>query len=108
MSVTLFEYKDSQISVNVSASFKDGNLTIEGYDIGKRVEQFHGDVDYEYSLTILRQNIPALRKRLELNSNDENELLDVIATRFNTNACFSQAEKFLVENGIPHNRFSWI
>ena len=41
----LFQYKTSEISINIEAYFDGEKLVIEGYDIGKSVEEALGDSD---------------------------------------------------------------
>jgi hypothetical protein len=36
-------------------------LVVEGYDIGKTVEEVWGDSDYEYSITVKKENLNAHR-----------------------------------------------
>ena len=40
-SVTLFELKNEGIRINISAYFEGDVLVVDGYDIGKTVEEFY-------------------------------------------------------------------
>ena len=50
--VTLCEQEGSYVSIYVDASLHDGELTISGQDIGQAADDFWGDSDYEYWLTL--------------------------------------------------------
>jgi hypothetical protein len=40
--ITLFHLKREDIKIHVEARFEDGDLLIDGYDIGKTVEEAWG------------------------------------------------------------------
>lgn len=106
-SIILYNYKTTEISVTIEASFKDDKLIIEGYDIGKRVEECWGDSDYEYSLTIQGNEVVKLYHLLQVKEGDRESLLKVVAGKFNTNSCFSDFRDFIDRNGIKSEGFSW-
>jgi len=41
--VRLFDFSNEDIKITVDASFENGNLLVDGYDIGKTVEKIWGD-----------------------------------------------------------------
>ena len=45
--VILFQFKNEGISIQIEAKFDNGDLVIEGYDIGRTVKEYWGDSDYE-------------------------------------------------------------
>ena len=46
--LSLCDYRDDRIWINVRVSLLDGSLELSGHDLGKSVEEFWGDDDYEY------------------------------------------------------------
>lgn len=104
--VILFEEKRPDIKISIVAYFLDnGDLRIDGYDIGISVEEYMGDSDYEYQATVTAENIEKLCNALKISTKDE--LLATIAARFNDNFCFSNFLKFLESENIPHSTFYW-
>jgi hypothetical protein len=47
--LTLYHFENPDIKVTIEAYFREEWLLVEGYDIGKRVEEVWGDSDYEYA-----------------------------------------------------------
>jgi hypothetical protein len=107
-SVSLYRFESDDIKVEIDARFENENLIVEGYDIGKRVEEYWGDSDYEYSLTVYASEAEKLYSLFGLQHQDKNGLLRAIAERFNTNTCFSEFGKFLDDHHIKAEGFSWI
>ena len=106
--VTLYRYKNSDISVTIEAGFEDERLIIDGYDIGSKVAAYWGDSDYEYTTTLQPASVAALYVLLGLESGDKQSLLESIAARFNTDRCYSQIQEWLEKNNIAFEGFSWI
>lgn len=107
--VVLYSYQDEDIKVIIEAYFDDlGNMIVEGYDIGKKVEDFLGDSDYEYSSTIPAAEVEKLYGLLGIPQGVRKRLLNSLQSRFNTNTCYSELRDFLDKNKIRHQGFSWI
>lgn len=107
-SVMLFSLTTDTIKVTVEAYFSaTGSLVIEGYDIGKKVTEYWGDSDYEYSSTIAPEEVRKLYALFHLNDGDQRNLLLAIQARFNTNTCYSELQNFLDENKVKYEGFSW-
>jgi hypothetical protein len=107
-SVTLYHFVGFDIKVDVEARFENDSLIIDGYDIGKRVEEYWGDSDYEYSLKIPPHGVQQLYGLLGVAEGDQQNLLQELARRFNTNSCFSEIRKLLDDHHIACEGFSWI
>jgi hypothetical protein len=105
--VLLFSLDSDIISVTITAYFDDGKLVIEGYDIGKFVEEAWGDSDYEYSTTINPKEVKKLYPLFEVEEGDKRRLLDAIKGRYHTNTCYSEFSEFLRKNNIKSDGFSW-
>ena len=108
MRITLFQYSTSDISINIEAYFDGDKLIIEGYDIGKRVEEAWGDSDYEYSVTITGNEVVKLYSLMNVTVGNKEGLLKAIADTYNTNSCYSEFRDFIDRNGIKSEGFSWM
>ena len=101
----LFQYKNSEISINIEAYFHGDKLVIEGYD--KRVEEAFGDSDYEYSVTVTGDEVIKLYSLMQVKESDKEGFLKAIADKYHTNTCYSEFRDFLDRNGIKSEGFSW-
>lgn len=107
-SVILFSMHTAHIKVTVEAFFDAANnLVIEGYDIGKTVEEYWGDSDYEYSTTISPGEVQKLYALLNLLPGSKSELLNYLQFHYNANDCYSKIQKFLELHHIQYEGFSW-
>lgn len=73
----------------------NGDLVIEGHDLGKGVEDFFGHREYEFERRLSPPEVARLREVLGIAG--DAELLPTIKERF---AHTSELEKLLVEHGI--------
>lgn len=106
--ILLFSLDRPDIKVTIEAFFDDqGRLVVEGYDIGKSVEEYWGDSDYEYSTTVASEDLWKLYMLLSVTEGDEHALLHAIYGRFNTNTCYSEFQDLLEKNKIHYEGFSW-
>ena len=105
--ITLFHFERPDIKVTIEAYFRDEWLMVEGYDIGKRVEEWWGDSDYEYAVGVNPGELKKLYPILNVKEGDKEGLLRAIAARYNTNSCYSEFLNLLNENGIKGETFSW-
>jgi hypothetical protein len=107
-SVTLYYYENADIKIDIEARFDGDTLIIDGYDIGKRVKEYWGDSDYEYTLTIPPKSVHQLYNLMNIWPGDYQSLLKELANRYNTNTCFSEIRKFLDDHRIECQGFSWM
>lgn len=73
----------------------DGELTIEGHDLGPGVERIFGCTEYEFERSLSTPETSELRELLGLSADDD--LLAAIGQRFEFT---SDLEKFLKEHEI--------
>lgn len=107
-SVVLFSMKTENIKVIIEAYFdKEDNLVIEGYDIGKTVEEYWGDSDYEYSTTISPEEVNKLYVALNITPGSKDELLNYLQIHYNQNDCYSKIVNLLTHHQIKSEGFSW-
>ena len=81
-------------------------MVVEGYDIGKTVEEAWGDSDYEYSITVKKENLDALCKALGIETGNQALILEMMKENFSGNEGFSSFGAFLSENKIDFDPFS--
>jgi hypothetical protein len=105
--VTLFHFQDPEIKITIEAYFQDEWLMVEGYDIGSRVEEYWGDSDYEYAVGVSQEELRKLYPLLDVEIGNKEGLLTAIASRYNTNTCYSEFVDLLSDNGIKAESFSW-
>jgi hypothetical protein len=105
MSVTLFQFHSEFVKVSIDAYFENDNLIIDGYDTGKRVEEFWHREDYEYKLTIPPETVQWMMNHF--NTQTQLELLHALAANYNHNQCYSAIRELLDSNKQPCSGFSW-
>ena len=106
--VVLFSLNTDHIKIIIEAYFDNvGHLIIEGYDIGKTVEEYWGDSDYEYSTTIPPDEVKKLYVALNLTPDSKDELLNYLQTHYNKNDCYSKIQELLTHHHIRSEGFSW-
>jgi hypothetical protein len=107
-SVLLFALHTPAIKVTIEAYFEaNGNLVVDGYDIGKTVGEYWGDSDYEYTTTVIPEEVKKLYPLFDLPAGSKHELLLALQSRFHTNTCYSEIQNFLEKNDIRYTGFSW-
>ena len=91
--LSIFDYRtaDGEHHTLEAIVKPSGELILEGYDIGKSVEDFFGDSDYEYWRTVKAEHVPEV-------------LLHLIKDRFPKESDFSA---WLKGKGIPSEFFSY-
>ena len=58
--IILYHYQSPDLNVRIEAFFRNEKLIIEGYDVGKSVDEWFGDSDYEYSTTLSGEELDKL------------------------------------------------
>ena len=106
--ITLYHLERDDIKITIKARFEAEKLIIDGYDIGKTVEEAWGDGDYEYVMTVPGEGVDVLYGLLDVEAPDRWGLLEALAERFRGNECFSRIGDFLDQNGIEHETFRWM
>jgi len=106
--VLLFSLHTPEIKVTIEVYFDpNGNLVVDGYDIGKTVDEYWGDSDYEYTTTLIPEEVKKLYPLFNLPDGAQRELLLALQARFHTNTCYSEIQRFLEKNDIRYTGFSW-
>jgi hypothetical protein len=105
-SVLLWRYRDSGGFRSLYAVLaENGDVRLEGQDLGPGVEQIFGEglTEYEYTMTILAQDVPALRRAL----GDKSDLLQALKEALGDPGMIGP-KAFLDEHNIPHEFWSRI
>lgn len=106
--IILYEETRPDIKISMELYFNEqGQLIFDGYDIGKTVEEWHGDSDYEYSYTIEETEVAKIYPILEVEHGNQASLLLEIKNRFGGNKAYSQFGDFLRKHKIDFTSFSW-
>jgi len=107
--ITLYKEVRPDISIRMELYFTDqGQLLFDGQDIGKAVEAYWGDSDYEYTYTIEPPEVEKLFSLLNIPGRDRKTLLQELKNRFEGNGAYSEFGKFLKENNIKYSGSTWI
>jgi len=96
-SVTLCELERSQVSIYVTAALNGGELHISGQDLGKAVQDFWGEDDYEYWLTL---PVKETKRFFRLLGAEGKDPLVVLKERFHGEKAFRAIRAFCNAHGI--------
>ena len=108
MKIDFYHLDNDEIHVSMDLVLEDGELKFNGYDYGKRVKELRGiSDDYEYHLSLDKENTAKLFELLEINEKSDKEKLENIKERFSKDEGFSGFKDFCEENGIKTNFFCW-
>ena len=84
---------------------EDGDLVLEGQDLGEFVEQAMGTDEYEYAKTYAKSTFPAILEALSEPA--DLDILEVIAARWCGNEVSFEFERRLEKAGIPRDLWTW-
>ena len=95
--VDLVSYLDAKVN-------RDGDLVLEGQDIGEHVERMLGSDEYEYVTTYRRADLPMVLEAL--GEEPGTDMMEAIVARWCGTAESFEFERRLTEADIPHERWS--
>ncbi len=110
MMATLELYKEirDDVQVTINAYLENGELKLEGYDIGKLVKDFWRNGDsYEYFLLVSKENTDKLFERLGVSDKSDEQKLIAIKKSFNWEDGFTKFSKYCEKNKINTTFSSW-
>lgn len=106
--IVLYSVKRPGISIYMELYFNDkGQLVFEGQDIGKAVEEYWGDSDYEYSYVIEPSEVEKMYPLFSIENSDRRLLLLEIKRLFGNNEAYSSFGDFMKENNIDFSSSTW-
>jgi hypothetical protein len=106
--VSLFYSEKPNMKISMEIYFNEKNqLYFDGYDIGKNVEDYWGDSDYEYTYTVEPEEVNKLYEIFNLKKGDRSGLLQAIKDRFSSNEAYSLFGKFMDKHNVEYDAFTW-
>jgi hypothetical protein len=110
-SVTLYHFQSPEIKISIAARIQDDeSLFIDGYDIGKKVEEAWGDSDYEYTMTLPKEEKEKLKIIISQTKPaiaTDAELLEWLLKNFNHNYAYSAIKNLFERHELKYKTFSW-
>jgi hypothetical protein len=107
----LYQSKGDDISTTILAKINsNGDLVVEGADIGPKVKELKQSFDYEYGLTIRAKDKATLVTFLQNQDNKVNsddDLLSWLKQNYGHNQGFSELMNFCKEIEVPFESFFW-
>jgi 6-pyruvoyl-tetrahydropterin synthase len=112
LSKTLFKKESPEITIEIQVKItEEGDLIVDGYDAGKLVKELKGDYDYEYYITVKKQDkelfIQKLNEQKSPITHDE-DLLNWLVDNYSNNYAFSSIQTLLKQLDIKHETFYWV
>jgi hypothetical protein len=108
---TLYEEKREGLHVVITAEERNGGaLVIAGHDLGEIVKSIRGDDDYEYYLTVSKDEVQKLIHKISTTEGvapNFSALLDWLAARYNDEYCFGKIQELLKEMGVDAEFSCW-
>lgn len=103
--ISLFEKRASHSSIFISVGLnKDGDLVLDGQELGSFIEDMYGDSDLEYFVTVKKKDVPRLQACLDAS---DKTLLEAMR-RFADRDAEIKFRKFLDKHAIPYKTFRYI
>ena len=102
MHVVLCDEKTTRLWVNVEAKVSGGCLKISGQDLGKAVEDYFGEDEYEYFYDFDRENTERL---FSLLTHEAQNVKDVFMQKFSGIDGCKSLRDFCDANGIAYKFF---
>jgi hypothetical protein len=84
---------------------EDGDLVLQGQDLGEFVEAAMGTDEYEYAKTYAKSTFPAILEAL--GEPADSDILEVIAARWCGNEVSFEFERRLEKAGIERDLWTW-
>jgi hypothetical protein len=103
----LFSINNKNIRVMISIGFDGEDLKLDGYDVGKSVNDMWGDSDYEYSITVFAEELPKLYELNQVPFGNKKKLISTLAKFLSDNKAYSLFHDYLKEKNIPFTCFSY-
>ena len=103
----LFSIDREDIRVTINLGFDGEDLKLDGYDIGKTVEDMWGDSDYEYSITVDSGNLNKLYELNKVDIGNKKKLISSLSKFLSINEAYSVFHDYLRDNNIVFSAFSY-
>lgn len=106
--IVLCSYNEPEIEIYVRAYIIDGQLKIEGQDLGSRVEAITGDYDYEYWYSLSKFETVKLHQLLKTDSCSNKDLLELMPRYFSGVDGCTNFREYCDKNSIHYDFFTYI
>jgi hypothetical protein len=93
LEVALYEYRNGTLNINSYAYFEKDDLVIDYWKLSDKRED-------EYFITVKKENLETLCKKLETENNNKELLLNELLNEFSGVNCFEKVKSFLTLNNI--------
>jgi hypothetical protein len=104
--VSLYRYEDTHVDMAVAAWFRNETLVMDGYNVGKMIENEWSDPDFQLiNVTVEEEEVLKLYPLLSVPVGDKAGVLNAMADKFHANFCNGEFLDFLGNNGIKGNVF---
>ena len=103
----LFTIDREDIRVTIDLGFDGEDLKLDGYDIGKTVDEMWGDSDYEYSITVESENLNRLYELNKVEIGNKKKLISTLSKFLSINKAYSVFHDYLRDNNIIFTAFSY-
>lgn len=104
----LFKEIRDDIQITINAYLENGELKLEGHDIGKMVKDSWGNGNsYEYFLSLSKENTDTLFEKLGVSDKQDERKLVTLKEKFNWENDFSEFSKYCEDNKIKTSFSSW-
>ncbi len=103
----LFTIDREDIRVTIDLGFDGEDLKLDGYDIGKTVDEMWGDSDYEYSITVDSGNLDKLYELTKVEVGNKKKLISALSKFLSINAAYTVFHDYLKDNNIVFTAFSY-
>ena len=103
----LFTIDREDIRVTIDLGFDGEDLKLDGYDIGKTVDEMWGDSDYEYSITVESDNLNKLYELNKVEIGNKKKLISNLSKFLSINEAYSVFHDYLKDNNIIFKAFAY-
>ena len=107
MKSVLYERRDAQIWCTITAVLVNGKLSVNGHDLGPKVEEFFGRDEYEYALSLDEENTSKLFRTLNCSEKSDEEKMQVIKDKFGNSYADTALKSYCWNNGIKTSFWCW-
>ena len=104
----LFKETREDIQITINSYLEDGELKLEGHDVGRMVKDAWGNGNsYEYFLTLSQEDTIKLFEKLGFSDKSDEEKLTALQKNFNWENDFTDFSKYCEDNKIKTSFSSW-
>lgn len=109
MELEIYKETRNDIDILIVAQLDNGELRLRGHDIGSAVKDFWGsDNDYEYCLSLDKENTQKLFKTLGITEKTNRSKLELIKDEFDGDKAISNLSEYCKKNGIKTSFHSYL